>query len=182
MVDSGFTLIKAIAQGDHQAFERLVKQHQNALYHFVYRYLGDRCAAEDITQEVFLRVYRAAPRFDPRARVSSWIFKIAYNLSMNELKRRNRARDLSPDAASLTRKCALEASAESMSRHELEEELAGALDDLSEDQRAALLLRVNQELSYREIGEVLGVSVQSVESLLFRARRRLKQNLGKKRQ
>jgi RNA polymerase sigma-70 factor, ECF subfamily len=182
MVDTGYTLIEAIAQGDHQAFERLVRQHQNALYHFVCRTLGDRSAAEDIIQEVFLRVYRAAPRFDPRARVSTWIFKIAYNLSMNELKRRNRARELATDAAGFTGRCVVDAAAASRSRHELEQELAVALDHLSADQRAALLLRVNQELSYREIGEVLGVSVKSVESLLFRARRRLKQSLGKKQQ
>jgi len=181
MADPEYALIRAIAEGDHQAFERLVKRYQNPLCNFVYRYVGDRGTAEDITQEVFMRVYRSASRFFPKARVSSWLFKIALNLSLNELKRRQRQRldemvvhdeqgYRSADAASLP----------ATPGHASEEEIMATLDKLSGKQRAALLLRVNEGLSYREIGETLGLSVQSVEALIFRARRQLRASMRRK--
>jgi RNA polymerase sigma-70 factor (ECF subfamily) len=73
MADPEYALIRAIAGGDQEAFERLVKRYQTPLYNFVYRHLGDRALAEDITQETFLQIYRSASRFEPRARVSTWI-------------------------------------------------------------------------------------------------------------
>ncbi len=183
MTDSDYSLVEAIARGDHQAFERLVNRYRNPMFNFVLRLLGDRYAAEDVTQEVFLRVYRAAPRFEAKSRVSSWIFKIAYNLSINEIKRRSRFSSLSDDAMVIMERSADPASPsdEAMARRDLEEEFMETLNELSEAQRAALLLRVQEELSYREIAEVLDVSVQSVESLLFRARRKLKHILRKDR-
>ena len=175
MVDVDSVLIEAIGRGDHYAFEKLVKRYQNPVMNFIYRYLGDRCTAEDLTQEVFLRVYQAAPRFNPRARVVSWVFKIAYNLSINEIRRRRR---LAEQLATEEIDC--EADSGSTARHELEEEIAIALESLPEKQRAALLLKVNEGLSYLEISETLGVSVASVESLLFRARKTLRKILSKK--
>jgi RNA polymerase sigma-70 factor, ECF subfamily len=88
MEETEFDLIKATGFGDHRAFERLVRRYQNRLFDFICRYLGDQHAAEDILQEVFLRLYRAAPDFDARRRLSTWLFKVAYNLAMNEIKRR----------------------------------------------------------------------------------------------
>jgi len=178
MVDADFALIEAIAKGDHCAFEELIKRYQNPVLNFITKYLGDRCMAEDLTQEVFLRVYQAAPRFNPRARVVSWIFKIAYNLSINEIRRRSR---LAKHAASIklaAKEMESEGSAEFAVRYELEEEIAIGLKSLPENQRAALLLKVNEGLSYLEISEALEVSVASVESLLFRARKNLKKLLS----
>jgi RNA polymerase sigma-70 factor (ECF subfamily) len=176
MVDPEYALIRAIAAGDQEAFERLVERYQNPLCNFIYRYLGDRATAEDITQEVFMRVYRFAPRFAPKARVSSWVFQIARNLALNEIERRRRQRvdETAVDGEPGSHAHAAPASSE------LEQEVMGALRDLPENQRAALLLRVNEELSYREIGEILGLSVQSVESLLFRARQQLRASLGRR--
>jgi RNA polymerase sigma-70 factor (ECF subfamily) len=179
MVNSEFELIEATARGDPQAFETLVKRYQNPLCNFIFRYLGDRYAAEDIAQEVFLRVYKAAPKFDPRGRVSSWIFKIAYNLSVNELKKRsirNRISQYAKDQSLMSHQDSIDAAP----RFELEQEMMGAIGKLPDEQRAALLLRVNEDLSYREISEVMGLSVQSVESLLFRARKGLKEMLKRK--
>ncbi|HYA02058.1 MAG TPA: sigma-70 family RNA polymerase sigma factor, partial [Syntrophobacteria bacterium] len=134
--------------------------------------------AEDVTQEVFLRIYQAASRFQARGRVRTWVFTIAYNLAMNELKRRRRRRVFGFLVAGGRDSVAVNP-LDLSERLELEETLTKALAQLPDNQRAALLLRVRDELSYQEIGEILGVSRASVESLLFRARERLRRLLRK---
>ncbi len=171
-------MVDAIAHGDPEAFEAFVKRYQGPLLNFIGRFLGDRGAAEDLTQEVFLRVYEAAHRFQERGRVSSWVFKIAYNLSVNELKRRERLRRYLGEAPPAETVFAVPMQADSASDYELQEAVASALGELSDNQRAALLLRVREGLSYREIAEALDLSVQSVDSLIFRARRHMKEALG----
>ncbi|GLI35134.1 RNA polymerase sigma factor [Desulforhabdus amnigena] len=177
MEDPEFDLIRAIADGDETAFEKLVRRYQNPVITFIYRYVGDFYSAQDLTQEVFLRVFQAAPRFKPKAKVSNWVFRIAYNLAANELKHRKRmdgfhARISTEDPDFRGSPPASRTGARS---RELEECLMAAMGRLPENQRAALLLRVDEGLSYLEISTILNVSVASVESLIFRARRRLKQ-------
>ncbi|MCE5335666.1 MAG: RNA polymerase sigma factor [Desulfobacteraceae bacterium] len=177
MNDPDLILLEGIARGDQGAFESLIGRYQGPLHNFIGRYVGDASLAEDIAQEVFIRVFRAARRFEPRTRVSTWIFRIAYNLSMTELdrlRRRQKIREAVEEHGE-----GGEPACEPAERLELEEELTAALEQLPGNQRAALLLRVNEGLSYREIGQVLGVSLQSVESLLHRARSNLKRYLEK---
>ena len=174
MADPEYALIKAIAGGDQEAFERLVKRYQNPLYNFVYRHLGDRALAEDITQETFLQIYRSASQFEPRARVSTWVFKIAFNLSLNESERRSRLQ-LRETPITDEHQYADGRSAAAVANFELGQQITGLLDRLPDRQRAALLLRVNEGLSYREIAEVLGLSLQGVESLIFKARQQLRE-------
>lgn len=176
MRDPDFALVEATARGDRKAFEALVRRYQEPLLNFIYRYVGDRSTAEDLAQEVFIRVFQAAARFEPRARVSTWIFKIACNLSMNEVKRRRRmaAVDLETVVEFLPPPDFGHAA-----DRELKVDVMTAMGQLPEKQRAALLLRANEGLSYQEIAEVMELSVPGVESLLFRARRNLKQMLGK---
>lgn len=169
-------LVQAIAGGDHLAFKRLVERYQARLFNFLYRYLRDRQAAEDVTQEVFLRIYQAAPRFQARGKVRTWVFTIAYNLAMNELKRRQRGGVLGFLLGEGRESVAVEPPDPS-ERLELEETVTRALAVLPDSQRAALLLRVWDDLSYQEIGVILGISRASVESLLFRARDRLRRLL-----
>lgn len=88
--DRDYELIRAIGAGDASAFEMLIERYRGPVLNFIFKYTGDRFGAEDIAQEVFLRVYRAAPGFEPRGRVGTWIFKIAYNLSINEVLRGKR--------------------------------------------------------------------------------------------
>ena len=95
MVDPDHALVDASGRGDWNAFESLVKRYQRPLLNFTARYLGDRATAEDLTQEVFLRIYRAAPRFEAKTKVSTWVFRIAYNLVLTEIDRRKRRQRLS---------------------------------------------------------------------------------------
>jgi RNA polymerase sigma-70 factor (ECF subfamily) len=174
--DQDVELVHAIAGGDHLAFKRLVERYHGRLFNFLYRYLRDRQAAEDLTQEVFLKIYQAAPRFKPRALVRTWIFTIAYNLAMNELKRRSRRGVFGLFLGEGRDSVAVQLPDPS-ERLELEEVVTKALALLPDNQRAALLLRVRDDLSYQEIGEILGISRAGVESLLFRARNRLRRLL-----
>jgi RNA polymerase sigma-70 factor (ECF subfamily) len=180
MIDPDFPLLDATGRGDLNAFESLVKRYQRPLLNFIARYLGDRSAAEDLTQEVFLRIYRAAPRFEAKAKVSTWVFRIAYHLVLTELGRRSRQQNLRESLRRSREEGSEEAFTDPLERFELEEVIMSALGRLPGNQRAALLLRINEELSYAEIGEVLGVGVQSVESLLFRARKNLRESLGRR--
>jgi RNA polymerase sigma-70 factor (ECF subfamily) len=173
-------LIMATGEGDHRAFERFVTRYQNRIYNFITGYIGDRYAAEDLTQEVFLRVYGSSQRFRPVSKVSTWVFRIAYNLCMNEIRRRIRARDFHKNYRQWNEDFAVPSGSDPIERLEIEKILNTALGDLPERQRAALLLRVNEGLSYAEIGSVLSVSIPSVESLLFRARQSLKRKLDRR--
>lgn len=170
--------MEAVGRGEREAFESLIRQYQGRVVNFIARYLGDRYAAEDLAQEAFLRVYRAAPRFEPKTRVSTWIFRIAYNLILTEIKHRKRRENLC-EALSRGGEDGSEPFADASERYELEEEIESAVGKLAANQRAALLLRVNEGLTYQEIGEILGTSVGSVESLLFRARRNVRRSLGR---
>jgi RNA polymerase sigma-70 factor (ECF subfamily) len=179
MDDPDLELVEATGRGNHEAFESLVKRYQKPLLNFVTRF-ADRTIAEDITQEVFLRIYRAAPRFQAKAKVSTWIFQIAYNQALTEIGRRKRQRNLNetlPENKGENVRGTLSGNTE---RYEIEEEIMSVLGRLPDNQRAALLLRTNEGLSYREIGEILGISIQSVESLIFRARTSLKRYLNRK--
>ncbi|MGA3114036.1 MAG: RNA polymerase sigma factor [Syntrophobacteraceae bacterium] len=171
--DGEYELIEAIGAGDILAFETLIKRYRDPVLNFIFKYMGDRFGAEDIAQEVFLRVYRAASEYEPKGKVSTWIFKIAYNLSLNEVKRRSRfcpITDIDERGFEL-------AEANHTGLRELAEEVMDAVRHLPEKQRAALLLRVNEGLSYAEIGNILSASISSVEALLFRARGNLKKIL-----
>jgi RNA polymerase sigma-70 factor (ECF subfamily) len=179
MVDPDLELVEASGRGDHKAFESLVKRYQRPVLNFITRF-GVQYQAEDLTQEVFLRIYRAAPRFQARAKVSTWIFQIAYHQALTEIGRHKRRQNLNETLYQNREESAEETLSGPTKRYELEEEIILALGRLPVNQRAALLLRANEGLSYREIGSVLRVSVQSVESLLFRARTSLKRYLDKK--
>lgn len=177
MADSDLELIVATGRGDTQAFELLVEKYQGPLLNFITRYVGDRSLAEDITQEVFFRIFRAAHRFEAKAKVSTWVFQIAYNQAMTEVGRRKRHRNLCHAVSQSREVEGKEPPTEPSEGVDLEDEIQAALDRLPENQRAALLLRAKEELSYLEIASVLGVSTHSVESLLFRARTNLKRFL-----
>ena len=171
------------AEGDEFAFEILVRRHQASVLNLVYRYVGDRTKAKDLAQEVFLRVWKSASRYEPKAKFTTWIYRITANLCLNELKSFGKKKLIfggSPGEEGQTRD---EGSNVSPSAEDLllaEERslrISDALQSLPESQRMALILKRYEGLSYDEIARVMRCSVSAVESLLVRAKRNLQEKL-----
>jgi len=182
-------LMRCVREGDEQAFRELVELHQHAVIGTCARMLGCVNEAQDLAQHVFLRVWKAAPRYEPTARFTTWLFTIVRNLVFNETRRRSRRPTVSLDApfpggndsgAGTAREVAdaraKPADAAAL-QHELEDAIDRAIAALPEQQRLAVALRKYQDLPYEEIAAVLNTSVPSVKSLLFRARTQLRQSL-----
>jgi RNA polymerase sigma-70 factor (ECF subfamily) len=169
------------------AFESLVERYQHRLLCILLHVVGSADAAEDLTQDVFLRVYKARKSYTPRAKFSTWLFTIAHNLAMNYLRGRGRNRVVplesgggedSSGARPAEKLASIEPTASAQMRSvELSEVVREAIDRLGEDQRIAVLLNKFEELGYAEIGEVMGRSEAAIKSLLARARYNLKERL-----
>lgn len=178
-------VMAAVAQDVPGAFERLVALYQKRVFHVMTQLVGSAQEAEDLTQELFLKVFRARKSYLLDARVSTWIFAIAHNLAMNHLRSRIRSRvrpaagrnDSANDSSAGFE--AVPTSREGtpsarMRKLELAEIVQQALASLGEDQRMAILLNKFEEMSYAEIAQVMGRSESAVKSLLTRARENLK--------
>jgi RNA polymerase sigma-70 factor (ECF subfamily) len=177
-------LMQLVSGGDTAAFERLVERHQRLVIGTVAKMLGNNSDVEDIAQQVFVRVWKSAHRYVPRAKFTTWLLKITRNLVFNEMRRQKRHAHvpLQVEAGEDERPVKDEhASAPDTSL--LEQELQGAINaaiaQLPESQRMAIVLRRYEELSYEEIAEVLDQSVPAVKSLLFRARTELRTSLSR---
>ncbi|MES2921611.1 MAG: sigma-70 family RNA polymerase sigma factor [Verrucomicrobiota bacterium] len=178
-----FTLMERIGEGDHEAFRQLVVRHQNAVIGTVAKMLGNPSEAEDIAQQVFLRIWRNAKRYRPDAKFTTYLFTITRNLVFNETRRKSRKKEVSSDEREENSNQLIEASPDRQPDAELlQAELQGAVDDaiasLPEAQRMAVVLRRYEQLSYEEIAVVLNLSVSAVKSLLFRARTSLREALS----
>ena len=170
------------------AFETLVERYQERLLGILAHLIGgDPAAAEDLAQEVFLRVYRARKGYRPRAKFSTWLFTIANNVALNHL--RSKGRDPSVPFGDRSDSQTFRPSESSvlstegtpsaqMRQAELSEVVREALATLGEDQKMAVLLNKFEEMSYAEIAEVMGKSEAAVKSLLARARMNLRDRLG----
>lgn len=177
-------LMGLVGAGDERAFEQLVERHQRLVIGTVGRMLGTNSDAEDIAQQVFVRVWKNAKRYEPRAKFTTWLLKITRNLVFNELRRRSRhpAVPLQSEADEEERPIKDEhvvTPDASLLNEELQKAVDAAIADLPETQRMAVILRRYEELSYEEIAETLDQSVSAVKSLLFRARTELRSTLSK---
>ncbi|MEI7481450.1 MAG: sigma-70 family RNA polymerase sigma factor [Elusimicrobiota bacterium] len=186
--ENEFELLQLFSDGDESAFAAVVARWEKPLINFVYRIIPERTEAEDIAQEVFLKVAGAAAGLRERAKFSTYLYRIAYNLCVDRIRRRKvragGAAFVSLDEASendagdtLSRQVAdpSDLSADLLrERLETKRSVEAALAELPENQRAAIILKVYENRSYHEIAGILDVSVPSVESLLFRARQNLK--------
>ncbi len=185
-LDPDAALMLRVKQGDGGAFTELVEKYKQPVLNLAFRTLRDLTEAEDLAQNVFVQVWKAAPRYEPTAKFSTWLFTITRNLCLNEIRRRTRhpaesldqTRDDADDQPLYQVEDKRVAPAtEVLLRGELVEKVDAALAVLPENQRTALLLCRQEELSYEEIAAVLGCSLSATKSLIHRARETLKLKL-----
>lgn len=174
---------KVQATSDHEAFRELIERHQNAVVGTVAKMLGNPSEAEDIAQQVFLRLWKARARYQVKAKFTTYLYTITRNQVFNESRRRSRRKESSLDQRKEDYELELPANPNQQPDNEqLNAELRAAIDEaitaLPEKQRLAVVLRRYQNLPYEEIAEVLGLTVSAVKSQLFRARGTLRQSLA----
>jgi RNA polymerase sigma-70 factor (ECF subfamily) len=184
--DPDAALMLLVKQGDTEAFSQLVEKYKRPVMNLVYRMIRDLAEAEDVAQNVFVQVHKSAARYEVSSKFSTWLFTIARNLSLNEIRRRSRHPADSMDASHPDQEDQplqqyedkKTASAPDLLLHgELEAKIDQAVAGLPENQRLAILLCRQDELSYEEIAKVLGCSLSATKSLIHRGRETLKQKL-----
>lgn len=185
-LDLDAALMLRVKRGDRAAFSELVNKFKQPVCNFVFRTLRDETESEDVAQNVFLQVWKSRDRYERTAKFSTWIFTIARNLCLNEIRRRSRHpadsleeshaehQDL-PSRQYEDKKNFLPT--ENLLHGELAKKIEEALAELPENQRTAILLCRQEELSYEEIAEVLGCSLSATKSLIHRGREILKNKL-----
>ncbi len=180
--DADARLMLAFATGDEAAFDRLFERWSRPLLRFLERMVNDRATAEELVQEAFLRVHRARASYQPRARFSTWLYRIAGNLARNELRRPRRARpheSTDDDAGPVIELIASGAATdEVVHARRVATAVECALDALPERQRMALWLSAVEGLRYAEVAEALETTPASVKSLIHRARSALAAQLS----
>lgn len=179
-------LMLRVKDGDLRAFEAIVEKYKRPILNMIFRTLRDADEAEDLAQVVFIQAHKSAASYRATAKLGTWLFTIARNLCLNELRRRSRHPADSLDgmgeavedhpARQFVDSTQRAASTLALGR-ELERMVEQALADLPETQRSALLLFKDQDLSYEEIAGVLGCTVSATKSLIHRARETLKARL-----
>jgi len=183
--DPDVALMLRLQGGDQAAFQELFQKFSPRILQYVRRFVGSDAQAEEVTQDVFVQVFRFRDRYQPTSRLASWVFTIATNLCLNELRRPERQLRVDiwdrrdddgpvdpplPDPHAITPE-------QGASTRELARRLEQAVAELPPKQRAALLLSRMDGLAYRDVGQALGCSEGAVKALLFRATQSLKKTL-----
>jgi len=183
-LDYDAELMVRVKEGDGASFAVLLEKHRSPVIHFLYRMVQNQAVAEELAQEVFLRVYRSRGTYEPTAKFTTWLFRIATHLALNSLRdgRNERLQDSldseagEPAARQLSDK---NPTAEAtMVKQVRLEEIRKAVADLPEKQRAAVLMHKYQEMEYSQIAKILNCSESAVKSLLFRAYETLRARLA----
>jgi len=186
--DPDVRLMLQVRDGDATAFTELVLRYQNRLLTVLEHLVGNREQAEDLTQDVFVRVFKARLRYEPEAKFSTWLFTIANNVASNALRSRSRRREVGvpegngADSTPLALDQLAKAASgfmptRALDKAEQAEMVRSAVASLSERQRMALLLAKFEGMSYQDIAQTMDLSVQAIKSLLSRARVNLKEIL-----
>jgi RNA polymerase sigma-70 factor, ECF subfamily len=169
--------MRRIREGDMEAFRLLVETHQSRIVGTISKMLGSDVEAEDLAQQVFIRVWRSAPRYKPTAKFTTWLFRITRNLVFNEMRRKRHFVEHSDLAEPSERK--ERAPDQVLLEEELQTAIQDAISKLPDAQRLAIVLRRYEELPYEEIAKVMGTTVPAVKSILFRARAELRERLAR---
>ena len=185
--DIDLQLMARVKAGDDQAFNEIMKRHERTVVNLVYRFTGDRTIAQDLAQEVFLRIYRASGRFEARAKFFTYLYKVTLNLCRNQRAKASRRRTTSlnetrrgqggSEMPSRELVDPTGSAEEQVHRQELSEVVRIAVDSLPEQQREAVVLQRFQGLAYEEIAEALNLSVPAVKSRIHRAKLNLREKL-----
>lgn len=171
-------LVAATLAGDAAAFEELVRRYQRPLFNAAYRITASREDAVDATQSALVKAFDRLSTYRPEHRFFSWLFRIAVNESLDAVKRRGRFADAEPEEAELAAAGGREHDPEThLAARETADRVRRAIAALQPDYRVVLVLRHYQELSYREIADIVGAPEKTVKSRLFSARRELRQRL-----
>lgn len=173
--DQDDVLVQRCLEGNQKAFEVLVDRYQKPVFNLAFRFSLDKQDAEDIAQSVFVKAYEKLSTFDKKFRFFSWLYKIAVNESINFLNRQKKFDSFDEDVHSRNRE-----SEEHSPDHEMTASIDMALLDLKPDYRIVVILNHFQELSYREISQILEIDENTVKSRLFSARKKLKSLLLKR--
>lgn len=180
--DLDVALMLRVKTGDHAAFQELVERHQNVIVGTVAKMLGNASDAPDIAQQVFIRLWKSAPRYKRKAKFTTFLFTIMRNLVFNESKKRSRQKTHSlEERESESFQQVADSPEKSPDSEVLQGELQAAVDKainaLPEKQRMAVILRRYENMAYDQIAEILDISVSAVKSQLFRARAELRESL-----
>src|SRR4051812_42107692 len=183
-LDYDAELMLRVKDGDGASFGVLLEKHRSSVVHFLYRMVQNAAVAEELAQEVFLRVYRSRSTYEPTARFTTWLFRIATHLALNFLRDRKhekfeeRLDHGSPDMPARQVSDARPTVEQSMVYQARLEEVRRAIFTLPEKQRAAVLMHKYEEMEYSQIARVLNCSESAVKSLLFRAYETLRARLA----
>jgi len=179
--------MQELAQGEPLAFEELLVRYEAPVKTFCYAFLRNREAAEDIAQETFMRVFRNAKRYQPVAKFTTWLYKIAANLCINELKKGKLRSTLSldepagadPDGSRIVERIATNSPSPltQLERAEAQGLIDKAIEHLPPDQRTTLVMVEYHQMQYQDIAEILEVSVSAIKMRVKRARETLRETL-----
>ena len=178
-------LMLRVRGGDISSFDMLLDKHRNSVVHFLFRMVQNQAIAEELAQEVFLRVYRSRERYEPSAKFTTWLFRIATHLALNWIRdgRAEKAQDSLDEEAMAGVGLQVPDTRPSMESwlvaQEKVAEIRQAIDRLPDKQKAAVLMHKYQEMEYSQIAKVLGCSESAVKSLLFRAYETLRSRLAR---
>jgi RNA polymerase sigma-70 factor (ECF subfamily) len=185
--DPDVQLMLRFQKGDRGAFQQLFNKYSSSVVNFAFRFVGSRERAEELAQEVFLQVYRWQDRYEPRAKFSTWLFKIAHNHCLNEVRKgeykvSHESLDSQRDSEGEERERELPdtnpwKSDDILAAKQTADKIQTILRRLPESQRSALMLSRLEGLSYQEVAEVLGTTEKAVKSLVFRATQSLREGL-----
>ncbi len=183
-LDADAQLMLRVRGGDGASYSVLIEKHRNPVVHFLYRMVQDYAVAEELSQEVFLRVYRSRESYEPTAKFTTWLFRIATHLALNWIRdgRNERGQERIDDDSEGSRNLQVadrRPNVEQSMVHETKlAEVRKAIAGLPDKQRAAVLMHKYQEMEYTQIAGVLGCSESAVKSLLFRAYETLRARLA----
>lgn len=173
--ETDILLMRRIAEDDEAAARELILKWQKPLINFFWRSVNDVHAAEDLAQQTLVKLCRSAAKYEPKAAFSSYLFHIAHNVLVSDFRARSRRGAEPTDPAELP---AVAAPDTDLAENELKKNFARAVEALPENQRTAILLLCQQELSYAEIADAMSAPVQNVKNWIHRARQTLRESLA----